>query len=166
MAEKKMSADEAKALAKEKAKEAMKKNRKFLDEFKEFINRGSVLDLAVGVVVGGAFSKIVTSLVDNILMPVIGMIIGGVDFTGLSVTVPNWLGGEDAAVLHYGQFIQDVIDFLIVAWCIFLVVKMFNKIQERNKKKEETEPVKVEKSNEEKMVELLEDIKKEVSKKK
>ena len=106
-----------------------------LKEFKEFIARGNVMDLAVGVIIGSAFGKIVTSVVDDILMPLIGMVVGGVDFTGLSAKI-----GE--AEVKYGNFIQNVIDFLIVAFCIFLIVKGINKISEKAealRKKEEEE---------------------------
>ncbi len=96
-------------------------------EFKEFIARGNVMDLAVGVIVGAAFGKIVTSLVNDILMPLIGLILGGIDFTGLSIKV------GDAKVM-YGNFIQSTIDFLIVAFCIFLVIKAVNKVMDKAKK--------------------------------
>jgi large conductance mechanosensitive channel len=109
-------------------KNATKVGKKTFQEFKDFISKGNVVDLAVGVVIGSAFSKIVTSIVDDILMPIIGVIIGGIDFTGLSIKV-----GE--ATITYGNFIQNVIDFLIVAFCIFLVVKFIHKF---DKKKEET----------------------------
>ena len=102
-----------------------------IKEFKEFVSKGNVLDLAVGVIIGGAFGKIVTSLVDNILMPLVGMILGGVNFSELSVKVGS-------ATLNYGLFIQNVIDFLIVAFVIFLIVKSFNKM--RKPKKEEKPP--------------------------
>lgn len=92
-----------------------------LKEFKEFISKGNVVDLAVGVIVGSAFGKIVSSLVNDILMPIIGIIIGGVDFTDLSIKV----GG---AKIAYGSFIQNTIDFLIIAFCVFLFVKMVNKL--------------------------------------
>ena len=108
-----------------------------LKEFKEFIARGNVIDLAVGVIIGGAFGKIVTSIVDDILMPLIGMVIGGIDFTGLV-----WKIG--AAEVKYGNFIQNVIDFLIVAFCIFLIVKLVNRATEKVeklKKKEEKEAI-------------------------
>ena len=103
-----------------------------LKEFKEFIAKGNVIDLAVGVIIGSAFGKIVTSIVDDILMPLIGMLIGGIDFTGLV-----WKIGE--AEVKYGNFIQNVIDFLIVAFCIFLIIKLINragKKVEKLKKKE------------------------------
>ena len=108
-----------------------------LKEFKTFISRGNVMDLAVGVIVGGAFSKIVSSLVDDILMPIIGVIIGGIDFSGLNITFKS-------AVINYGMFIQNIIDFLIVAFCIFLIVKGLNKLSEMGKKKEAEEAKKTE----------------------
>ena len=103
----------------------------FISEFKEFAMKGNVMDMAVGVIIGGAFGKIVSSLVDDILMPCVGMITGNVDFTSLVFQVGE---GEGAAVLKYGQFIQNVVDFLIVAFCIFLMLKGINKL---NRKKEE-----------------------------
>lgn len=107
-----------------------------LKEFKTFISKGNVVDLAVGVIIGGAFGKIVSSLVDNILMPIIGAIIGGIDFSNLSIKI-----GE--AKIAYGLFIQNVIDFLIVAFCIFLFVKAINKLTSLTKKKEEKKEEKV-----------------------
>ena len=103
-------------------------------EFKKFIARGNVLDLAVGVIVGGAFSSIVTSLVNNIFTPIIGLIVGGVDFSSLSITF------KDTKIM-YGAFIQSVIDFLIVAFCLFLVVKAVNKVTHKEKKDEKPKPV-------------------------
>ncbi|MFC4804823.1 large-conductance mechanosensitive channel protein MscL [Filifactor villosus] len=102
---------------------------KLLKEFKDFAMKGNVLDLAVAVVIGGAFGKIVASLVDDIIMPIVGVIIGGVDFTSLSVQV-----GE--ATVAYGNFIQQVVNFLIIAFSIFMVVKSMNAF----KKKEEAAP--------------------------
>lgn len=93
-----------------------------LKEFREFVMRGNVLDLAVAVIIGGAFGKIVGSLVNDIIMPFIGLLMGGIDFSGLSSTV-----GE--AVIMWGMFIQSVIDFLIIAFVIFLLVKAINKLQ-------------------------------------
>ena len=106
----------------------------FIKEFKEFAMKGNVMDMAVGVIIGGAFGKIVSSLVDDVLMPLVGMVTGNVDFTGL---VAKFGDGEGAAVLKYGQFIQNVVDFLIVAFCIFLMLKGINKL---NRKKEEPTP--------------------------
>lgn len=101
-----------------------------IKEFKEFISRGNVIDLAVGVIMGGAFSNIVTSLVNNVLMPFIGVLLGGLDFSNLSIQV------EDATI-KYGMFMQSIIDFLIVAVCIFIMIKFINKIASINHKKEE-----------------------------
>ena len=103
----------------------------FITEFKEFAMKGNVLDMAVGVIIGGAFGKIVSSLVDDVLMPLVGMITGNVDFSNLAFQIGE---GEGAAVLKYGNFIQNTVDFLIVAFCIFLMLKAINKL---NRKKEE-----------------------------
>ena len=105
----------------------------FIKEFKEFAVKGNVMDMAVGVIIGGAFGKIVSSLVDDVLMPVVGMFTGNVDFTSLAFQIGD---GEGAAVLKYGTFIQNVVDFVIVAFCIFLMIKGMNKL----KKKEEPAP--------------------------
>ena len=109
-----------------------KSNKKFIKEFKEFIARGNVVDLAVGVVIGGAFSKIVSSLVNDIIMPLVGIIIGGIDFTNLSIKFKD-------ATINYGNFIQTVIDFLIVAWCIFIVIKLINSFQRKKKEEDKKE---------------------------
>ena len=101
-----------------------------LKEFREFINRGNVVDLSVGVIVGGAFGKIVSSLVDNVLMPIIGIVIGGIDFSNLSITV-------DKANIKYGLFLQNILDFIIIALCIFLMVKLINKFFDKIKKVED-----------------------------
>jgi len=107
-----------------------------IKEFKEFISRGNVIDLAVGVIIGGAFGKIVTSLVDDIIMPIIGIIIGGLDFSQLSVSV-----GE--ATIGYGSFIQNIVDFFIIALCIFLIIKLINSFRKKKEttKEELKEPV-------------------------
>lgn len=129
-----------------------KKERKFIlfKEFKEFISKGNVLDLAVGVIVGGAFGKIVTSLVDDIIMPIIGLIIGGIDFSGLSLKI-----GE--ATVKYGMFIQNIVNFLIIAFSIFLVVKAVNKMRRIKPEKEEP-PVELKKSNEEILLTEIRDL--------
>lgn len=127
----------------EKAKEALakvyEKNSGFRKEFIEFINRGSVVDLAVGVAVGGAFTAIVNSLVNDIVMPIVGLLAGGVDFTNLAITIPNFFGTGDAAVIAYGSFIQNVVEFLIIAWVIFLIVKAMNRVNRKKDKKSERE---------------------------
>ena len=131
-------------------KEAKKKLGKTTSEFKEFIMRGDVVDLAVGVIVGGAFGKIVTSLVDDILMPVVGTLIGGLDFSNLSIDVLD-------AKIMYGAFIQNVIDFLIVAFCIFIFVKAVNGITDKVKREKEEEEAKEEPKKSDEVV-LLEEI--------
>ncbi|KGE15526.1 MULTISPECIES: large-conductance mechanosensitive channel protein MscL [Sphingobacterium] len=110
----------------------------FFKEFKEFAMRGSVVDLAVGVVIGGAFGKIVTSLVNDIIMPPIGVVTGGVDFSNLKyvLTAANEQAGVEEVAINYGTFVNVVIQFIIVAFCIFLVIKGLNSL----KKKEEAAP--------------------------
>ena len=102
----------------------------FMKEFKEFAMRGNVMDMAVGVIIGGAFGAIITALVDHIITPIIGAVLGGVDFSGLAITVGK-------AQIGYGAFIQAVIDFLIVAFCIFCMLKAVNKALDARKKEEE-----------------------------
>lgn len=121
--------------------------KKYLEEFKKFIARGNVLDLAVGVIIGGAFSSIVTSLVNNILTPILGLFLGGVNFSGLAITFRN-------TRIEYGAFIENIIDFLIIAICIFVLVKFMNKLM--HLKKEEEKPVEKPKKSEE--ILLLEEI--------
>ena len=99
--------------------------KRFFDEYREFIQRGNVIDLAVGVIIGTAFGKITTSLVQDIIMPPIGFILGGVEFTALSVSLQP-LDGRAAVTIDYGKFIQAVVDFLIIAFAVFLIVKAAN----------------------------------------
>ncbi len=108
--------------------------KNFVKEFKEFIAKGNVLDMAIGVVIGSAFGKIVSSLVDNIIMPIVGVIIGGHDFSNLTIKIGN-------ATIGYGIFIQNVVDFLIIAFCIFTVIKMINKLSHHKKEEEKEEEV-------------------------
>lgn len=126
-----------------------------IKEFKKFISKGNVLDLAVGVVIGSAFGKIVSSLVDNIIMPLVGIVIGGVDFTNLTLKLGD-------AKIEYGIFIQNVVDFLIVAFCIFMVIRTFNKLTHKNEKKEET---KLKKTDEVILLEEIRDLLKKENKK-
>lgn len=115
-----------------------------LKEFKEFISKGSVMDLAIGVIIGGAFSKIVSSLVDDIIMPLVGLLLGGADISNYFVTLD---GGKyatlaeaqeaGAATLNYGVFLNRIIDFLIIAFVLFLIIKAINKARALNKKPEE-----------------------------
>ena len=137
---------------------------KFLNEFKQFAMRGNVLDMAVGVIIGGAFGKIVSSVVDDIIMPPIGWLIGGVNFADLKVTLPSVnVAGEElkAATINYGNFLQTTFDFLIVAFCIFMLIKVVNKISKK-KKKEEEKPAEAPKapvpSNEEKLLMEIRDL--------
>lgn len=111
---------------KEIRKEIKTKSGKTIKEFKEFISKGNVIDLAVGVIIGGAFSKIVSSLVNDIIMPLIGIIIGGINLTNLTLKLGD-------ATVNYGVFLQNILDFLIVALCVFIFVKIINKF---NRKKE------------------------------
>ncbi len=127
------------AKAKNALKKAQEKGGGFKKEFVEFINRGSVIDLAIGVAVGGAFTTIVNSLVNDIVMPIVGLLAGGVDFTGLAIHIPNFFGTGDEAVIAYGNFIQNVIQFLIIAWVIFMIVKTMNRLNRRREKKEADE---------------------------
>ena len=109
---------------------------KLVDEFKAFVMRGNVVDMAVGVIIGGAFSKIVTSLVNDIFMPIIGMVLGNVDFTSLEIKLGEPVEGAQQAAIRYGMFIQEIVNFLIIAFCIFMVIKLINKA----KKKKDEEP--------------------------
>ena len=116
---------------------------KFISEFKEFAVKGNAVDMAVGVIIGGAFGKIVTSIVNDIIMPPIGWLIGGVKFTDLKCTLPQIdLGVEklEPVTINYGNFIQTAFDFIIIAFCVFLLVKGINKLAKK-KKAEEVKPV-------------------------
>ena len=136
-----------------KVKEAREKSSGFRKEFIEFINSGSVVDLAVGVAVGGAFTAIVNSLVNDIVMPIVGLIAGGVDFTQLSLKIPNFFGTGDEAVIAYGNFIQNVIQFLIIAWVIFMIIKgmnRLNRIKDRKAAKKEADEKKADEKSDDK----------------
>ena len=114
-----------------KRKDVLKKGENTLKEFKEFISKGNIVDMAIGVIIGSAFGKIVTSLVNDIFMPIIGVIIGGLDFSNLSIKVGN-------SAIMYGSFIQNVVDFLIVAACIFFMIKVLSKFKKKEEVKTET----------------------------
>ena len=133
----------------------------FVKEFKEFAMKGNVMDMAVGVIIGGAFGKIVSSLVDDIIMPLVGKALGNADFTNLYIPMSGQKSGlsldaarELGSVFAYGQFCQNVIDFLIIALCIFLMIKGMNKL---TKKKKEEEPA-PEPSAEEKLLGEIRDL--------
>ena len=130
--------------------------KKFFQEFKKFIAKGNVLDLAIAVVIGNAFNKIISSLVSDIIMPLVGIIIGGINLTGIKVTLGS-------STLYLGQFAQNVIDFLIIAFSIFLVIKVFNKLSH---KKEEEKKKKDKKSDEILLLEEIRDLLKEKQKSK
>ena len=117
--------------------------KKFRREFKEFINKGNVLGLAVGVIIGGAFSTITTSLTNDIIMPIVSIFLGGVDFSTMNLALPTFFPVADEAVpntLNYGNFISAVINFLILALVVFLIVKAVNKAMSLTKKREEETP--------------------------
>lgn len=109
---------------------------KLIQEFKAFAMRGNVVDMAVGIIIGAAFGKIVSSLVNDVIMPPIGLLVGGIDFGNLSITIKEAVENSPAVVIKYGVFINTVIDFVIVAWAIFMVIKAMNSL----KKKEEAKP--------------------------
>lgn len=99
----------------------------FIREFKEFINRGSVVDLAIGVAVGGAFTSIAKSLVDDIIMPVTGLLVGGVDLSKLAIDIPNIFGANNSVHIAYGNFLQNVVNFLVIAFVVFVIVRFLNR---------------------------------------
>lgn len=119
-----------------------------IKEFKKFAMRGNVVDMAVGVIIGGAFGKIVSSLVNDVVMPLVGIITGGIDFTGLKATIGD-------ASITYGNFIQNVVDFLIIAFCIFMMIKGLNKL---SKKKEEVPATPPTPSKEEELLREIRDL--------
>ena len=135
---------------------------KFLNEFKEFAMRGNVLDMAVGVIIGGAFGKIVSSVVDDVIMPPIGWLIGGVNFADLKLTLPTvQVAGEEfkTATINYGSFLLTCFDFLIVALCIFMLIKAVNKLAKKKEEPKEPEAPKApEPSAEEKLLMEIRDL--------
>ncbi|GAA6943293.1 large-conductance mechanosensitive channel protein MscL [Helicobacter pylori] len=109
----------------------------FINEFREFAMRGNVVDMAVGVIIGGAFGKIVSSLVADVFMPVLGILTGGVDFKDLKITLADAVGETPAVTLNYGVFIQNVFDFIIIAFAIFMMIKALNKLKKPEEKVKE-----------------------------
>ena len=109
----------------------------FFKEFKKFALRGNVLDMAVGVIIGGAFGKIVTSLVNDVLLPVIGIATGKIDISKLAITIKEGAEGVDPVVVKYGMFLQNIVDFIIICLCIFVMIKLMNSVV---KKEEEAKP--------------------------
>ncbi len=111
-----------------------------IKEFKEFALKGNVLDLAIGVIIGASFGKIVSSLVTDIIMPPIGLLLGGIDFSKLSITLQAATDNTSAVLINYGLFINTVIDFLIIAIVIFIIVKQVNRFKKKEEKKKEETP--------------------------
>lgn len=137
------------------------RNSKFLQEFKAFAVKGNAVDMAVGVIIGGAFGKIVTSIVEDLIMPPIGWLIGGVNFSDLKVTLPaTEVSGQvlSPATINYGNFLQTLLNFIIITLCVFLMVKMMMRL---SKSKKEEVPAASEPSNEEKLLTEIRDLMKE-----
>ena len=130
-----------------------------LKEFKEFISKGNVVDLAIGVIIGAAFGKIVTSLVNDIIMPIIGLILGKINFKTLSLVLKPAEGDADALTLNYGMFIQNIVDFLIIAFVLFIILKIILKLKREDKKVEKESKPKLTKT-EELLIEIRDSLKK------
>ncbi|NLL46515.1 MAG: large-conductance mechanosensitive channel protein MscL [Clostridiales bacterium] len=113
------------------------KSSGFLQEFKKFAMRGNVIDLAVGVIIGGAFGKITSSLVNDVLMPFIGMFLGGVDFSRLAIRLPDFFGSGEENLMNIGLLLSAIIDFLIIAFVVFLMIRTINRLKERGRQEEE-----------------------------
>ena len=128
--------------------------KKFMDEFKQFIARGNVMDLAVGVIIGGAFSSITTSLINDIVMPLLGIFTGSISFAALSFTV-------NGAVIAYGNFIQAIFNFLIMAFVVFCLIKAINKLHRKKEEAPAEEPAPPEPSAEEKLLTEIRNLLKE-----
>ncbi|MBQ4633706.1 MAG: large-conductance mechanosensitive channel protein MscL [Prevotella sp.] len=132
----------------------------FLNEFKEFAVKGNVVDMAVGVIIGGAFGKIVTSVVNDIIMPPIGWLIGGVNFSELKYSLPaKEINGELVeATVNYGAFLQTILDFIIIAFCIFMLIKGINKLRAEKEEAPAEPEAAPEPSNEEKLLTEIRDL--------
>lgn len=135
---------------------------KFLNEFKEFAVKGNAVDMAVGVIIGGAFGKIVSSIVDDLIMPPIGWLIGGVNFSDLKITLPAKQLAEgmetQAATINYGSFLQTTLNFIIIAFCVFLMVKGINNLSKKKEAEPEQPAPTPEPSNEEKLLSEIRDL--------
>ena len=132
---------------------------KVLQEFKQFAMRGNVMDMAIGIIIGAAFGKIISSIVSDVIMPPIGLLLGGVDFSNLAVTLKEGSEGVQPVLLKYGVFINTVIDFLIIAFAIFMVVKGINAMKKKEEEKPSAPPIPT------KSEILLEEIRNELRKK-
>ncbi len=148
---------------------APEKAKGFLGEFKTFIARGNVMDMAVGVIIGGAFGKISTSLVNDVIMPLISVLTGGIDFSNWKIVLKAAVAGADGAIdasteiaIRYGAFLATILDFLIIAFAVFLMIKTINGFHDKLKKQEEAAPVEEpappEPSNEEKLLTEIRDL--------
>lgn len=148
---------------------APEKKKSFMGEFKTFIARGNVMDMAVGVIIGGAFGKISTSLVNDVIMPLISVLTGGVDFSNWKIVLKAAVAGADGAIdasteiaIRYGAFLATILDFLIIAFAVFLMLKAINGFHDKLKKAEEEapaeEPAPPEPSNEEKLLTEIRDL--------
>ena len=148
---------------------APEKAKGFMGEFKTFIARGNVMDMAVGVIIGGAFGKISTSLVNDVIMPIISVLTGGVDFSNWKIVLKAAVAGADGVIdpstevaVKYGSFLATILDFLIIAFAVFLMIKAINGFHDKLKKKEEEapaeEPAPPEPSNEEKLLTEIRDL--------
>jgi len=126
-----------------------------IKEFREFAMRGNVVDMAVGIIIGGAFGKIVSSIVNDVIMPPIGVLLGGVDFKNLRLTIKQATASQPAVTLNYGSFINTVIDFTIVAFAIFIMIKVINNLK---KKQAEAPPAAPQPTKEEKLLAEIRDI--------
>lgn len=145
------------------------KKKGIIAEFKEFINRGNVMDMAVGVIIGGAFGKISTSLVNDVIMPLISVLTGGVDFSNWKIVLKAAVAGADGVIdpatevaIKYGSFLATILDFLIIAFAVFLMIKTINGFHDKMKKQEEAVPAEEsappEPSNEEKLLTEIRDL--------
>ncbi|WP_418963842.1 large-conductance mechanosensitive channel protein MscL [Cetobacterium sp.] len=126
----------------------------FLKDFKEFAIKGNAIDLAVGVIIGGAFGKIVSSIVNDILMPILGIVLGGINFTNLKYVIKPAEGAVPESAIRYGNFIQSVVDFTIIAFCIFIMIKGINSLR----KKDDTPPTPPAPTKEETLLTEIRDI--------
>lgn len=130
----------------------------FLKEFQKFAVKGNVVDMAVGIIIGGAFGTIVKSLVNDVVMPPIGLLLGGIDFSDMAITLKEAVGKEPAVMLKYGAFINSVISFLIVAFSVFIMVKLINEAKERFTAEEEEEKAAAEPPRNEVLLEEIRDL--------
>ena len=145
----------------DKFKENIKKQGKIAGEFKEFISRGNVVDMAVGIIVGSAFTRIVNSLVQDLVTPLIGYLIKGINFTQIMYTFPDTIGTEAEVSLRYGAFAQTVIDFLIISLVVFLMVKLLNRLRRKKEAEKPAPPPEPKRSDEAVLLTEIRDLLKE-----